>query len=70
MVQSGEEIVITNDGRPVARLMRVAPEKTEGPAAEGEAWLEKLTTLREATATGKTLPATEEILDDLRAERL
>jgi prevent-host-death family protein len=66
MVQQGEEVVITSEGRPVARLMGV-PQTT--PSPDRQAWLAKLARLRESTATGKTLPATEEILDDLRSER-
>ena len=66
MVQQGEEVVITSQGRPVARLTGV-PQTT--PSPDRRAWLAKLARLRESTATGKTLPATEEILDDLRSER-
>ncbi len=66
LVQQGEEVVITSQGRPVAKLTSVPQEK---PAPNREAWLAKLARLRESTATGKTTPTTEEILDDLRSER-
>jgi prevent-host-death family protein len=66
MVQQGEEVVITSEGRPVARLTGV-PQIT--PSPDRRAWLAKLARLRESTATGKTLPTTEEILDELRSER-
>lgn len=66
MVQQGEEVVITSQGRPVARLTGV-PQTP--PSPDRQAWLAKLAKLREATATGKTRPTTEEILDDLRSER-
>jgi prevent-host-death family protein len=66
MVQRGEEVVITNQGRPVARLTGV-PQTV--PSPDRQAWLAKLARLRESTATGKTVPGTEEILDDLRSER-
>ena len=66
MVQQGEEVVITSQGRPVARLTGVGG---IAPRPDRQAWLTKLASLRESTATGKTLPTTEETLDDLRSER-
>lgn len=30
-VEAGEDVVITRHGRPVARLVRAAPERTAGP---------------------------------------
>jgi len=52
--------------RVVARLTGVPPVK---PSAGRQAWLARLARLREETATGKTSPTTEDILDDLRSER-
>jgi prevent-host-death family protein len=66
LAQQGQEVVITSQGRVVARLTGVSP--TE-PSPGRRAWLAKLALLRESTATGKTSPTTEEILDDLRSER-
>ena len=66
LAQRGEEIMITSEGRVVARLTGVPPVK---PAAGRQAWLARLARLREETATGKTSPTTEDILDDLRSER-
>lgn len=66
LVQQGEEVVITSQGRPVARLSAV-PQTT--PSPNRQAWLGRLRQLRESTATGKTSPTTEAILDDLRSER-
>ena len=66
MVQQGEEVVITSQGRAVARLSAVLPTTTP---PNRQAWLGRLRQLRESTATGKTSPTTEEILDDLRSER-
>ena len=66
MVQQGEEVVITRDGRPVAKLTGMPQ---TNPSPNRKAWLAKLARLREATATGKISPTTEEILDDLRTER-
>jgi len=66
LVQQGEEVVITSQGRAVAKLSAV-PQSTPSPGRQ--AWLARLRKLREASATGKTSPTTEEILDDLRSER-
>ena len=66
LAQRGEEVVLTSQGRIVARLTGV-PQPNSAP--DRRAWLAELARLREATATGETSPATEEILDDLRAER-
>ena len=66
LAQAGEEIMITSEGRVVARLTGVPQVK---PSAGRQAWLARLARLREETATGKTSPTTEEILDDLRSER-
>jgi antitoxin (DNA-binding transcriptional repressor) of toxin-antitoxin stability system len=66
LVQQGEEVVITSQGRPVAKLSAVPP---CSPPPNRQAWLARLRELRESTATGKTSPTTEEILDDLRSER-
>ena len=62
-VLQGEEIVITQQGQPVARL-------TSLPTPAGRsAWLDKLTRLRAAGATETPGATAETILDDLRAER-
>lgn len=66
VAQQGEEVVIVNEGHPVAKLTAVPPTP---PAPNRQAWLAKLAKLRKATATGKTTPTTEQILDDLRSER-
>jgi antitoxin (DNA-binding transcriptional repressor) of toxin-antitoxin stability system len=68
LAQQGEEVVITSQGRPVAKLTGV-PRASGQTARNREAWLKKLADLRMATATGKTGPAAEEILDDLRSDR-
>jgi antitoxin (DNA-binding transcriptional repressor) of toxin-antitoxin stability system len=66
LAQRGEEVVITSQGQPVAKLTGLPRPRTD---ADRRAWLTKLARLRAATATGKTTPTTEEILEDLRAER-
>ena len=66
LAQQGEELFITSGGRVVARLTGVPTAK----ASPGrQALLANLARLRESTATSKTSPTTEEILDDLRSER-
>ena len=66
MAQRGEEVVITQQGQAIARLTAVPQPKSP---SDRKAWLAKLARLRESTATGKTKPTTEEILEDLRSER-
>lgn len=66
LVQQGEEVVITSQGRAVAKLSAV-PQGATSPSRQ--AWLARLRHLRESTATGKSSPTTEQILDDLRSER-
>ncbi len=66
LAQGGEEVVITEQGRAIAKLTGVPQTK---PPSNRPAWLAKLARLRESPATGKTTPTTEEILEDLRAER-
>ncbi len=66
LAQRGEEVVITQQGQAIARLTAVPPTK---PPSDRKAWLAKLARLRESTATEKTTPTTEEILEHLRAER-
>ena len=66
LAQQGEEVVITSEGNVVARLTGVPAAK---PSLGRQTWLAKLARLRESTATGKTSPTTEQILDDLRSER-
>ena len=64
--QQGEEVVITSQGRAVAKLSAV---QQSAPPPNRQAWLARLRQLRESSATGKTSPTTEEILDDLRSDR-
>ena len=66
LVQQGEEVVITSQGRAVAKL---CPVLANAPPPNRQAWLARLRQLRESTAAGKTSPTTEEMLDDLRSER-
>ena len=66
LVQQGEEVIITSDGRPLAKLSPV-PQRTSSP--NRQSWLARLRELRERSAGNGTGTATEAILEDLRAER-
>ena len=63
MVQQGEEVVITSQGRPVARLTAVPQ---PNPSPNRQAWLASLAQLRQRLATGKTGLTIEQILDEDR----
>ena len=65
VAQRGEEVVIVNEGQPVAKLTAVPPTL---PTPNRQAWLAKLRDLREANATGKTGPTVEEILAEDRGD--
>jgi antitoxin (DNA-binding transcriptional repressor) of toxin-antitoxin stability system len=65
LVQQGEEMVITNQGRAVAKLTGVPQAE---PSPDRRAWLAKLRRLREGTATGKTGLTVEQILDEDRGD--
>jgi antitoxin (DNA-binding transcriptional repressor) of toxin-antitoxin stability system len=63
LAQQGEEVVITSQGRAVAKLSAVPP---SAPPPNRQAWLARLAELRERLSTGKTGAAVEEILDEDR----
>jgi prevent-host-death family protein len=65
MVQQGEEVVITRDGHPVAKLTGVPQ---TNPSPNRRAWLAKLAELRERLSTGKTGLTVEQILDEDRGD--
>lgn len=67
LAQQGEEVVTTRHGQAVAKLTGVTQVPASGDRRE---WLAKLAHMRESTATNKSTPTTEEILDDLRGERI
>ena len=64
-VQHGEEVVITSQGRAVAKLSAVPP---DAPSQSRQAWLARLRQLRESSATGKTGLTAEQILDEDRGD--
>ena len=65
LVQQGEEVVITNQGRPVAKLSAL-PQSM--PAASRQAWLARLAELREQLSTGNAGATVEQILDEDRGD--
>ncbi len=65
LVQQGEEVVITSQGRAVARLSAV-PHPV--PSPDRPAWLAQLAELRKQLSTGKTGPTVEQILDEDRGD--
>jgi antitoxin (DNA-binding transcriptional repressor) of toxin-antitoxin stability system len=65
LVQQGEEVVITSQGRAVAKLSAV-PQTT--PSPDRRAWLAQLAELRERLSTGKSGPTVEQILDEDRGD--
>lgn len=68
LAQGGEEVIITSQGKVIARLTGVgAADKASG--TDYKKWLTELANLRESLATGKTSPTTDEILEELRFDR-
>lgn len=65
LVQQGEEVLITSQGRPVAKLTGV-PQANPSPSRQ--AWLAKLALLRQRLSAGKTGPAIEPMLDEDRGK--
>jgi antitoxin (DNA-binding transcriptional repressor) of toxin-antitoxin stability system len=63
LVQQGEEVVITSQGRPVAKLTGV-PQANSSP--NRQVWLARLAQLRQRLSTGKTGLTIEQILDEDR----
>jgi antitoxin (DNA-binding transcriptional repressor) of toxin-antitoxin stability system len=65
LVQQGEEVLITSQGRAVARLSAVPQ---DAPSQNRQAWLARLAELRERLTTGKTGATVEQILDEDRGD--
>jgi antitoxin (DNA-binding transcriptional repressor) of toxin-antitoxin stability system len=65
LVQQGEEVVITSQGRAVAKLSAVPQ---SAPSPNRQAWLARLAELRKQLSTGKTGPTLEQILDEDRGD--
>ncbi len=74
LASQGEDVVITVDGKPKAKLTRTQVSRTDGglglrPAELAE-WLNELEDLRRRYSTGKTGLTVEQILDEDRADRV
>jgi prevent-host-death family protein len=63
LARKGEEVVIVNQGRPVAML---TPLSESRPNRNREPWLAKLADLRRRVATDKNGLTVEQILDEDR----
>lgn len=65
LVQQGEEVVITSQGRAVARLSAVTPDV---PTPNRQVWLARLAELRGRLSTGKQGASVDQILDEDRGD--
>jgi antitoxin (DNA-binding transcriptional repressor) of toxin-antitoxin stability system len=65
LVQQGEEVVITSQGRAVAKLSAVSQ---SAPAPDRQAWLARLAELRAQLSTGEPGATVERILDEDRGD--
>ncbi len=65
LVQQGEEVVITSQGRAVAKLSAMPQ---SAPSPNRQAWLARLAELREQLSTGKSGSTLEQILDEDRGD--
>jgi prevent-host-death family protein len=70
LVSRGEDVVITVEGQPKARLTRAEPARTPLSEAEVERWMGELAQLRARLSTGKTAPTAEELINEDRTERV
>jgi prevent-host-death family protein len=69
LASRGEEVVITVDGKPKAKLTSAgAPSPVESP--DIASWVKDLEELRRKYFTGKTGPIADQILAEDRTERL
>ena len=72
IASQGEDVVITVEGKPKARLTRA-----DGPVSNGSktpvdmaVWLKELEEVRRQYSTGKAGLSTEQILDEDRSDRI
>ena len=72
LASQGQDIVITVEGKPKARLTRAEPGNGDdsGRSVDMTAWLKELEDLRQKYSTGKTGLTVEEILEEDRADRV
>jgi prevent-host-death family protein len=71
LASNGEDVLITVDGKPKARLTRAeSVPARESPLTDKSKWLSELEELRKQYSTGKEGPSVEEILEEDRADRI
>jgi prevent-host-death family protein len=72
IASQGEDVVITVEGKPKARLTRAETvvRPRELSREEKEQWLAELAELRARCSTGKQGLTVEQILDETRADRV
>ena len=70
LASHGEDVVITVDGKPKARLTKAEPIMPVAlTSTELQAWMGELTALRAQLSTGKDFPTAEQLIDEDRADR-
>jgi len=69
LASQGEEVVITVDGQPKAKLTS-AGASLPAKSPDMNSWVRELEDLRRSYSTGKPGPTVEQILEEDRAERL
>ena len=69
LASRGEDVVITVDGKPKAKLTAAEAPSSANPP-DMVAWLKELEELRRRYSTGKTGPTVDQMLEEDRAERL
>ncbi len=67
--RTGEEIVLTDGGKPVLKVTGVAPQTKKVSAEALKKWMEEAAALAAASATGKRGMTADEIVNELREER-
>ena len=67
--RTGEEIVLTDGGKPVVRLTGITTGSRKAPPGAIAALLKEAEAMAAAGATGKRGMKVDEIIEDLRSER-
>ncbi|MFI6425246.1 type II toxin-antitoxin system Phd/YefM family antitoxin [Promicromonospora sp. NPDC050880] len=70
VVRGGETVMITDHGRPIARLVPILTSPFDRLVAEGEYDLPRTTRIHVPPATPEPHRPTAEVLDELREDRL
>lgn len=72
LASQGEDVLITVEGRPMARMTRAVEPKQPRQLSRQELdqWLAELAQVRQAGNTGKMGLTVEQILDEDRADRV